>query len=129
MRYYRIFPREDIRDMILRQVDDLVENCYVKEWGLFYYKDLPGLTRPGNNTMVLEALSIAYELTKDRTYLEYGLGTFRNAMNDKPGYSSRKRTVEDAVLVGTMSSKNFAQSMIPLAFFWHELDESGMSFL
>ncbi len=129
MRYYRIFPREDIRDMILRQVDDLVENCYVKEWRLFYYKDLPGLTRPGNNTMVLEALSIAYELTKDRTYLEYGLGTFRNAMNDKPGYSSRKRTVEDAVLVGTMSSKNFAQSMIPLAFFWHELDESGMSFL
>ena len=127
MRYYRVFPREDIKALILRQVDDLIENCYVKEWDLFYYKELPGLSRPGNNTILLEALSIAYELTKDSSYLEYGLETFRNAMHDKPGYASAKKKIEDAVLVGTMSSKNFAQSMTPLASYWHALAESGMN--
>mgnify|MGYP000736048214 FL=1 len=30
--------------------------------GLFYYKELPSLARNGNNTLLLEALAIAYEL-------------------------------------------------------------------
>ena len=128
MRYYRYFPREDIRDMVLRQVDDLIENCYVKEWGIFYYKELPSLNRLGNNTMLLEALYSAYDLSGDRKYLEYGIETFRNAMEDAPGFTSQKQKREDAVLVGNVSSKNFAQSMIPLAGYWRALSESGMMY-
>ena len=128
MRYYRLFPGEELKNMILRQVDDLIENCYVKEWGIFYYKELPSLNRLGNNTLLLEALTAAYDLSGDKTYLTYGIETFKNALAEKPGYTSVKRPVEDAVLVGNMSSKNFAQSMIPLAGFYRALEESGVQF-
>ena len=128
MRYYRYFPREDIKQMVLRQVDDLIENCYVKEWGIFYYKELPSLNRLGNNTMLLEALYSAYDLSRDKKYLEYGIETFKNAMDDQPGYTSLKTKREDAVLVGNVSSKNYAQSMIPLAGYWRALSESEMMY-
>ncbi|MCR5595606.1 MAG: hypothetical protein K6G12_07145 [Lachnospiraceae bacterium] len=126
MRYYRVFPDPELKAMILRAVDDLVENCYVPEWGIFYYKELPSLNRLGNNTLLLEALTYAYDLSGDSRYLEYGLATFKNAISDSPGYTSSKRKEEDAVIVGNMSSKNFAQSMIPISGFYRALNESGI---
>ncbi|WP_024864455.1 beta-L-arabinofuranosidase domain-containing protein [Butyrivibrio sp. FCS014] len=125
MRYYRQFPDEELKGLILRAVDDMIENCYVKEWGIFYYKELPSLNRLGNNTLLLEALTIAYDLTKDPSYLDYGMETFRKAVADTPGYSGTKRKEEDAVLVGNTSSKNFAQSMIPVAGFYRAMIEAG----
>ncbi|MBP3868808.1 MAG: hypothetical protein J6D38_06825, partial [Solobacterium sp.] len=128
MRYYNVFPSTELKDMILRQVDDLIENCYVKEWGIFYYKELPSLNRLGNNTLLLEALTAAYDLSGDASYLTYGIETFRNAIRETPSYTSVKRIEEDAVLVGNISSKNFAQSMIPLAGYYRALAESGIDF-
>ena len=34
MRYYREFPRQDIKEMLIRAVDDLIENCLMDN-GLF----------------------------------------------------------------------------------------------
>ncbi len=118
MRYYRIFPSEDLKGLILRAVDDMIENCYVEDWGIFYYKELPSLNRLGNNTLVLEALTAAYDLTGDPKYLAYGEGTFRNAMKDFASYNRSKKKVENTVLVGNASSKTFAQSMIPLSVYY-----------
>ncbi|WP_066738207.1 beta-L-arabinofuranosidase domain-containing protein [Butyrivibrio sp. AE2032] len=126
MRYYREFPDQEQRNLIIRAVDDLIENCYVEEWGIFYYKELPSLNRLGNNTLLLEAMTIAYDLTKDQKYLEYGMETFRKAVSDSPNYSGSKRKEEDAVLVGTTSTKNFAQSMIPIAGFHRAMVEAGL---
>lgn len=128
MRYYNVFPNEELKAMILRQVDDLIENCYVKEWGLFYYKELPTLNRLGNNTLLLEALTYAYDLSGDPKYLTYGIETFKNAMEDHQGYSSTKRKVEDTVLVGNASAKIFAQSMIPLSIYYRALAESDINY-
>jgi hypothetical protein len=100
----------------------------VESWGVFYYKELPSLNRLGNNTLLLEALTIAYDLSGEKKYLEYGLETFRKAISDTPAYSGTKRKEEDAVLVGNASSKNFAQSMIPIAGFYRALSESGMKY-
>lgn len=126
MRYYTQFPDQELKDMILRAVDDMVENCYVESWGIFYYKELPSLNRLGNNTLLLEALTIAYDLSKDPRYLKYGIATFKKAISDTPSYSSLKRKEEDAVLVGNTSSKNFAQSMIPLSGFYRAITEAGL---
>ncbi len=126
MRYYRQFPDEELKGLILRAVDDMIENCYEEEWGLFYYKELPSLNRLGNNTLLLEAMTIAYDLSGDSKYLEYGMETFRKAVSDAPSYSGVKRAEEDAVLVGNVSSKNFAQSMIPIAGFYRAISEAGM---
>ena len=126
MRYYREFPDEELKGLILRAVDDMIENCYEESIGLFYYKELPSLNRLGTNTLLLESLTIAYDLTGDTKYLEYGIGTFRNAVSDAPSYSSTKRKEENAVLVGNVSSKNFAQSLIPISGFYRALAEADM---
>ncbi len=128
MRYYRHFPSEELKNLMLRAVDDMIENCYVKEWGIFYYKELPSLNRLGNNTLLLEALTVAYDLSKDSDYLMYGMETFRKAIIDTPSYNATKRKTEDAVLVGSTSSKNFAQSMIPIAGFYRALVDAGITF-
>lgn len=126
MRYYRVFPDPALKEMMLRAVDDLIENCYVEKWGVFYYKELPSLNRPGNNTLLLEALAIAYELTGDGNYLKPGLRTFQKAMAEPvSGSVGSKKKVQDAVVAGNASSKNFAQSMIPLTAYYHAASECG----
>ena len=118
MRYYREFPREDIKNMILAAVDDMLENC-VMDNGYFYYKELPSLSRVGNNPLVLEALTIAYELTGEKRYLEAGKKTFdANIAGSMGMVGSEKRAIEDAVLVGNSATKRFAQMMVPMAVYY-----------
>lgn len=126
-RYWRVRPDEDARRMILAAVDDLIENCYQERTDLFDYKELPSLNRLGNNTLLLEALAIAYEMTGKSEYLKPGLGTFRRTIRGSvPGAMGRKHVVGDAVLVGDASSKTFAQSMIPLATYYQALCRAGL---
>ena len=127
MRYYREFPDPGLKEMMLRAVDDLVENCYMEKWGVFYYKELPSLNRPGYNTLLLEALAIAYELSGNADYLKYGLTTFRKTVAEPvSGAGGAKKHVQDAVIVGNASSKGFAQSMIPLAAYYRAASECGI---
>jgi len=127
MRYYREFPREDIKDMLVRAVDDLIENCSLSN-GLFYYKELPSLTRNGNNTLLLESLAIAYELTGDKEYLKPGIRTFESEVRRgaQAGVGS-KQIIEDTVLVAGGSTKTFAQSFIPLSLYYKALGDAGMT--
>ena len=126
MRYYRVFPREDIKQMLIRAIDDIVENCTLDN-GLFYYKELPSLSRNGNNTLLLESLAIAYELTGDKKYLEYGFKTFETNINNtgRAGVGSKK-VIDDAVVVSGDSTKGFAQSFIPLVTYYKALGDTGL---
>lgn len=126
MRYYREFPRQDIKDMIIRAVDDLIDNCLLDN-GLFYYKELPSLQRLGNNTLLLESLAIAYELTGDSKYLEPGRKTFARAIREAaPLTNGAKEHIDDAVICAGGSSKGFAQSFIPLITYYKALSECDM---
>lgn len=126
MRYYRVFPSEDLKKMILSAVDDLVENCLMEN-GLFYYKELPSLSRNGNNTLLLEALTIGYELTKETRYLEYGRKTFwTNIKASSPSPVGNKKIVEDAVMVGAAGTKGFAQCFIPLSVYYRAMTKEGL---
>ena len=126
MRYYRLFPSEEIKEMIMDAVDDLVENCLM-ETGVFSYKELPSLNRIGSNTLLLEAMTIAYELTGDTKYLNYGKRTFWNNIRvAAPGVTGVKSIVEDAVIHKTTGTKNFAQSFIPLSVFYKALADNNM---
>ena len=127
MRYYRVKPDPEIKEMIISAVDDLIENARLKN-GLFYYKELPSLKRNGNNPLILEALAAAYELTGDRKYLEAGIPTFKYVMSFKPsGYQGGKKTaVGDAVLCGTASTKSFAQMFVPFASFHAACVRAGL---
>ncbi len=127
MRYYRVVPEERIRKMILRAVDDLVENCLLDN-GLFYYKELPSLNRLGGNTLLLEALTIAYELSGDAGYLTYGKYTFRqNIYTSAPSVSGAKTVAGDAVIHKAGGTKNFAQCFIPLSVYYKALTDQDMA--
>ena len=125
MRYYRLFPEENLKILILSAIDDLTEN-FRNPYGLFYYKELPSLQRNGNNTLLLEAMFIGYELTGDTKYLECGLPTFRLSIRDVDANGGGKRIVEDAVLVGSTPTKSFAQGFLPLVQFYNALVREGM---
>lgn len=127
MRYYREFPRADIRDMILRAADDLVENCYMDN-GYFFYKELQTLSRIGTNPLVLEAMAIAYELTGDKKYLNCGKNTFRSMIQGSfgLGFGAQKRIAENAVLMGNTATKRFGQMYIPAVTYYKAAVEAGM---
>ncbi|MCM1186524.1 MAG: glycoside hydrolase family 127 protein [Lachnoclostridium sp.] len=126
MRYYRVFPDEEIKKLMLSAVDDLVDNCLMDN-GLFYYKELPSLNRLGQNTLLLEALTIGYELTGDAKYLTYGKRTFwKNINAPAPSVAGVKSIVEDAVVAKTTGMKNFAQCFIPLSVYYKALTDNGM---
>ena len=116
-RYYRVFPGEELKKLILDAVDDLVDN-YMTPQGLFIYKELPSLSRNNTNTLLLEAMAIGYELTGDTSYLERGMFTFKRTITSQAHFGGEKRIVEDAVLVGSGAPKSFAQSFFPLTSFY-----------
>ena len=120
MRYYRVFPSDELRQMMLEAIDDLTENFMTRQ-GLFYYKELPSLSRNGTNTLLLEAMAIGYELTGDVKYLEYGKKTFERSLAVSPASVGGKRIVEDAVMVGNGATKNFAQSFLPITCYYVQL--------
>lgn len=126
MRYYRVFPSEKIKHLILSAVDDMVSHCILDN-GLFFYKELPSLNRPGNNPLVLEALTIAYDLTDDPKYLSYGLATYQAVIRQfGQGKGGNKKIIEDTVIVGSTGTKSFAQGFIPVATFYRALEKSGL---
>jgi len=128
MRYYRVFPREDLKQMMLRAVDDLIENS-MTDCGLFYYKELPSLQRLGNNTLLLESLAIAYELTKDTKYLKKGIKTFERALRTPVvSTNGKKRIEEDTVICAGESTKGFAQSFIPMITYYKAISDNDIKY-
>lgn len=126
MRYYRVFPDENVKNMMLNAIDDLVDNCLMDN-GLFYYKELPSLTRNGNNTLLLEAMTIGYELTGDTRYLEYGRRTFQMNMKESTGgIGGAKKIVEDTVISGSGGTKGFGQCFIPLSVYYKAMTDHNM---
>ncbi len=117
MRYYRVFPSQELKDMMVDAIEDLVENQSTPQ-GLFYYKELPSLSRNGNNTLLLESMAIGYELTGDARYLDYGVKTFRKAISGSGFSIGNKKVIEDCVMVGSGAPKNFAQSFFPITYYY-----------
>ncbi|MCR4877376.1 MAG: glycoside hydrolase family 127 protein [Clostridiales bacterium] len=124
-RYYEVFPSESLRQMLLDAAEDLLENA-MTPYGLFIYKELPSLNRLGNNTLLLEAMTIAWRLSGEIRYLEKGLMSFRRDLRN-PGKPVGKKTVmEGTVILENDSPKSFAQSFIPLAVYYKAATDAGL---
>lgn len=126
MRYYRIRPQATIKNMIIDAVDDMIENCMLEN-GLFYYKELPSLRRMGNNTLTLETLTNAYELTGNTKYLKAGLPTFKNTINSsRMSFGFSKQISGDALILQGPGPKMFAQSFYPITAFYTAATKAGI---
>lgn len=127
MRYYRHFPSDRLKKLIMAAVDDIYDNCRLKN-GLFYYKELPSLARNGGNPLLLEAMAVGYELTGDKKYLEAGKRTLiQKLRSSASGGGSTKKIMGDAIMQGNGSTKNFAQLFYPLTVYYKMLCEAGMA--
>ena len=128
MRYYRIKPSDDLKQLMLDCVDDLVENAMIDGTNLFYYKELPSLRRLGNNTIILEALSYAYELTGDAKYIEKGCATFYTNLSDgvRARNNGKSKTDSETVIMPGIAPKNFAQPFYPMYVFYKRMIETGI---
>ena len=124
MRYYRVFPKQAIKDMIIDAVDDLIENTMIN--GLFYYKENPSLRKPYGNSILLEALASAYELTGDKKYLRAGLPTFNLNLQRQVSSGGKKEIIDGGLLIPGTGPKGFAQSFFPMAYYYAKLSESGV---
>ncbi len=125
MRYYRAVPSEELKELMLCAIDDLTENFMTRQ-GIFVYKELPSLSRNGTNTLLLEAMAIGYELTGDDKYLKFGKKTFDRSIVGTGPSLGNKRIVEDTVIAGTGAPKNFAQSFLPITYFYVKMVEANM---
>lgn len=127
MRYYRVKENASIKEMILDSIDDLIENAMLDN-GLFYYKELPSLKRNGNNPLILEALTIAYELTNDIKFLKIGLPTLKYVMSYKAASNIGldKKIIGNTVMNGNTGTKSFAQLMIPVTTFYKQCSSNNL---
>jgi hypothetical protein len=127
MRYYRVRPSALVREMIIDAMDDLLENTRLPD-GQFIYKELPSLKHTSANTIILEALAYAYELSGDKRYLEGGLDLFKSSISpDGNSRGGEKRVIEDALVMMGGGTKSFAQSHVSLAVFGKALESAGLS--
>ena len=124
-RYYEVFPTERLRQLMLDAAEDLIESSYTP-YGLFFYKELPSLNRLGNNTLVLEALTIAWRLSGDVKYLKMGLPSFRRDLAARSKPIGKKTVMEGTVILDNDPPKSFAQSFIPLSVYYKAATETGI---
>ncbi|MDR0449926.1 MAG: hypothetical protein LBH26_01520 [Treponema sp.] len=126
MRYYRVRPSALIKEMIIGAMDDLLENTRLCD-GQFIYKELPSLNHTSANTIALEALAYAYELTGDKKYLEGGMELFRSSLGSAANSrGGEKQVIGDALVMMGSGTKPFAQSHISLAVFGKALESAGI---
>jgi len=125
---YNARPSEEIRGLILRAVQDLVENCIDEFTGLFYYKQLPSLDVNVLSVQVFGPLTYAYQFTGDKKYLEYALPTFREMMQKVPKGGGGKSASYHCVISGTASSSNkaFSSGAPHLMVYYKALMDTGL---
>ncbi|RKN70066.1 beta-L-arabinofuranosidase domain-containing protein [Paenibacillus ginsengarvi] len=128
MRYYRIRPDERIKQMIVDALEDYVEHCYVKETGMFYYKELPSTQHLHSNPICLESLSYAYEFSGDLKYLEAGRVTFEEAIRVAQGSGKTREISGEALIFWGDSPKKFAQYYYPIFYYYRTILKAGIKF-
>ena len=110
-RFHEVFPSEELKQMLLEAAEDLLESCMTPT-GLFYYKELPSLNRLGNNTLLLEAMTIAWKLSGDRKLSGEGLPDL------PPGYRRAAHPIgKKTVMEGTVMLENDPPKHLPRALF------------
>ena len=128
MCYHRVRPEARVAEMVEAAMRDLIAHSLMPD-GRFYYKELPSLHRRGANTLVLQALAHAYDLTGDAAFLEAGLPAFELALThtEGGGYTGSKFVAGDAVVWPQGSGpKAFAANAPPILAFARAAAAAGL---
>ena len=110
--YERIKPDEQLRAMILREIDDILQNGSTYT-GVFYYKELPGTQYDSPLGHIFESVAIGYRYTGDASYLLRAQSAFnyfmrcridnihspRNFAEAYPGVIAYMKALEDSEML------------------------------
>ncbi len=117
-RFRLIEANERVDRLIVSVVDDLVEHMLGPD-GITFYKELPSLNRTAPTPHFLEALTHAFHVTGDRTYLKIAARQFAaltaNPVNGRGG--AKFVDSGGAVVAGTGEGRSFADSYSSVILF------------
>lgn len=128
-RLYQVRPTEELKGLILRVAEDMVENCISEFTGLFLYKEFPSVNISVLNTMPLGALVHAYQLSGDVKFLKYGIPTFEDVLHNIPAACSGAATGRHCIIRGASgnSNKTMAANTLNILLFYKALSDNGLT--
>ena len=108
---------ERVKHLIVDTVDDMLAHCMGPD-GVAFYKELPSLRRTAPTYHLLEALTHAYRITGDESYLKVAARQFA-AMGQDTGVRSRAKFADDsgAVIDGEAGGRIFAAKYTSLLLY------------
>jgi len=127
-RLYQVRPTEELKGLILRVAEDMVENCISEFTGLFLYKEFPSVNISVLNTMPLGALVHAYQLSGDVKFLKYGIPTFEDVLHNIPAACSGAATGRHCIIRGASGSSNktMAANTLNILMFYKALADNNL---
>jgi hypothetical protein len=126
-RYLLIDDDVRVKGLIVRTMDDLLENCMGPD-GIFYYKELPSLRIFAPTAHAIEALTHAYRCTGEARYLKIAARQFA-ALEGLPISAGGGRKYIDAsgaVVRGEGNGRAFAEKYTSLMLFAGEAGPLGL---
>jgi len=126
-RYLLIEDDDRVKRLIVETADDMIEHC-LGPGGVLYYKELPSLRQPAPTVHAIETFAHAYNLTRNRRYLEIAARQFAIFIEGSGGGSGGpKRLIEDgAVIRGHGGGRTFAASYTSLILFLDAAAKEGL---
>lgn len=118
--FYNVRPSEELKGLILRAAEDMVNHCISEYTGLFFYKELPSVNHSEVIATTLGALTYVYHLSNDIRFLKFGIPTFEAILRTTPSKQRGIRLGYHCMIKfdGSPSNKGFAQSISNLLLFY-----------
>ena len=125
---YQVKPSEELKDLIIRVAEDMVEHCISEFTGLLLYKEFPSVNISVLNTMPLGALVHAYQLSGDVKFLEYGIPLFEDVLRNIPAEPSGSAVGRHCIVRGASGSSNktMAANTLNILLFYKALSDNGL---
>ena len=126
-RYLLVEDDARIGKLIVEVMDDLIGHCLGPD-GIFYYKELPSLQHTAPSPHALEALTYAFRVSDDKTYLEIAARQFAALVaREEWGHGFAKRIDKSgAVVQGTGGGRIFADKYQSILIFASEAAPRGL---
>lgn len=125
-RYLLIADDQRVKDLIVRTADDLVEHSLGPD-GVPYYKELPSLRRSAPTPHFLAAMTHAYRLTGNDSYMKLAARCFAAMDHSGGGAESGPKFLDEsgAVIAGSGGGRIFSSVFPSVLLFASEAVPAG----
>ncbi|HCK10466.1 MAG TPA: hypothetical protein DHW45_11370 [Candidatus Latescibacteria bacterium] len=126
-RYHAVTADDCVKSLIVDEMRDLLEHCVMPD-GRFFYKELPSLNRRAGGPREMEALSHAYLMSGDETFLDQTERMMKALVRrgiGGGGGGSKTVAGDHGIVFGGASPKAFGSTYVPLMIAYKTLSDAG----